>query len=316
MGLMKNVVLNLSGVIAALPTPFGVEGRSNAVALEPIVEFLIDAGVDGLCVGGATGEYPACSVEERAFLLLGVAKRANGRVTVIAGVGAGNSDQVAFLAKAAADCGANALLFPPPFYYRYHPCDVLEFIGEVSSELPLPVILYNIPQFTNPFSLPDALQLIGRTPNIVGIKDSSGWRENLPLLGEARATMPIIYFNGDDALFLDALGHGADGAISGVASACPELLVAIAKAHRAGHEERLKVLQKFLDDFIAHIAAFPTPWGIKLALEERGFLMGPLSWPAGGELKSRMAAFRHWFSDWIPYCLEVCTSSPSQAKLG
>ena len=309
MDLAKKVVPDISGVYAAMTTPFGDDGLPDFEALDPVVDFLLDAGVDGLCVGGATGEYPSCSIKERELIFRRVAARSKGRVPLIFGIGAGNAAQVRYLAKVALECGGSAVLLPPPFYYRYDARDLVEFIRTLGSDLPLPVLIYNIPQFTNPFDLCDALQLVETAPNIVGIKDSSGRRENLPMLAEAKARMHMIYFSGDDSLLIDALHHGADGAISGVASACPELLMAVEKIRRSGSGNYSGWIQDLLNEFIAQIDAFPAPWGIKLAMEERGLQMGPLSWTGSWQMDSRIEAFRRWFGDWLPVCLEACASN-------
>jgi 4-hydroxy-tetrahydrodipicolinate synthase len=305
------VAPSLHGVFGALPTPFGADGRPDGKRLDPIVDFLIAAGLDGLCVGGATGEYAACSAEDRARLFRRVARRTKQRVPIIYGVGAGTSSQAAYLAEVAAECGGAAVLVPPPFYFLYEPVDLVDILRELSEHLPLPALLYYIPQFTSRFDLRAALRLIETTPNIVGIKDSSGSRKNLPLLARAKARFSMVYFSGDDALLFEAEQNGADGAISGVAAACPELLVAIQKAHRAGRTGRARALQALLDKFIAQASVFPAPWGIKLAVEARGFAVGPLSWPVGARMQSRKAKFREWFAPWLVRCLEACSADVS-----
>lgn len=313
MDLAKKVVPEISGVYAAMTTPFRDDGTPDLEALDPVVTFLIDAGVEGLCVGGATGEYPVCSVKEHELLFRRVAAHAKGRAGLIFGVGAGNAAAVRYLAEVARECGGSAVLLPPPFYYRYDAGDVIEFFRALGKDLPLPVLIYNIPQFTNPFNLRDALRLIETVPNIVGIKDSSGKRENLPLLAEAKAKTPMIYFIGNDSLLIDAFRNGADGAISGVASACPELLVAIGKTRRAASNNYAGPIQDLLNEFIAHINPLPAPWGIKLAMEVRGLRMGPLSWPGSPQMDSRIESFQRWFAGWLPGCLEACASGTSSS---
>ncbi|HEX5410705.1 MAG TPA: dihydrodipicolinate synthase family protein [Terriglobia bacterium] len=298
----------LRGIYAALPTPFGDDGQPDLEALDPVVDFLIDSEISGLCVGGATGEYPACGLAERELIFRRVAFRTNGRVPLIFGVGAGNAAQIGRLAQVARECGASAVLLPPPFYFRYGPDEVAEFTRELGSSLPLPVLIYYIPQFTNPFDLGDALQLIETVPNIVGIKDSSGRSENVPSIAKARSKTPLIYFSGDDSCLIDAYQHGADGAISGVASACPELLLEIEKFHRNGAANYPEPIQNLLNEFIAQICALPTPWGVKLALEVRGFRMGPVSWTGCPQIESRVAAFREWFDGWLRGYLNACSS--------
>jgi 4-hydroxy-tetrahydrodipicolinate synthase len=306
----------LSGIFAALPTPFRPNGVPDGHRIDPLVDFLIDAGLHGLCVGGATGEYSAYGINDRARLFRRVAKRARGRVQLIFGVGAGTANQVVKLSGIAADCGGSAVLLPPPHYFRYEAEEVVDFLRQTSSKLALPTLLYHIPQFTNQVDVKDLLNLIETIPNIVGIKDSSGARENLPLLAEAKARLSMTYLVGDDAFLFEAHGYGADGAISGIASACPELLVAIQQALRAGQTEKARTLQKLVDEFVVQAANLPAPWGVKLAVEARGFKMGPLSWPVGSLLKSRTESFRKWFATWIGQCLKVCLVDVSESSRG
>jgi 4-hydroxy-tetrahydrodipicolinate synthase len=296
----------LAGIFAALPTPFRSDGSPDDHRIDALVDFLIDAGLHGLCVGGATGEYSAYSVNDRARLFRRVAERARARVPLIFGVGAGTASQVVKLSRIAADSGGAAVLLPPPHYFRYETEDVMDFLRQTSIKLALPTLLYHIPQFTNQIGLGDVLRLIEAMPNIVGLKDSSGARENLPLLARAKEYLPMIYFAGDDALLVDAQEHGADGAISGIASACPELLLAVQRAIRAGQTETARTLQKLVDEFIVQAAKLPAPWAIKLAVEARGFKMGPLSWPIGLQLESRIKSFREWFAPWIGQCVQTC----------
>jgi len=316
MGMPDGTAGQLNGVYAAMPTPFGKEGRPDLGALDPVVDFLIDAGVTGLCVGGATGEYPACSIRERELIFQRVAARTKGRVPLIFGVGAGNSAQVGYLGKVALECGGSAVLLPPPFYFRYDAKDLVEFIGDLGRGLPLPVLIYYIPQFTNRFDLADALRLIEEVPNIIGIKDSSGIPENVQAIGKAKTSLSMTYFSGDDSLLINALHHGADGAISGVASACPELLAVIEEARRNGKDNYPDWAQKLLTEFIARIDAFPAPWGVKLAMEARGFQLGPLSWTGSRKLEGCAAEFRKWLDVWLPTCLEACSSHNASAKRG
>lgn len=306
----------LSGIFAALPTPFRPDGVPDGRRIDPLVDFLIDAGLHGLCIGGATGEYSAYGVNDRVRIFRYVAKRARGRVPLIFGVGAGNVSQVLKLSEIAADCGGTAVLLPPPHYFRYDGEEVVDFLRQISIKLALPTLLYHIPQFTNQVNLKDVLLLIETIPNIVGIKDSSGARENLPQIAEAKARFSMTYFVGDDALLFESHGYGADGAISGIASACPELLVAFEQVLLAGQREKASMLQKLVDEFIVQAAHLPAPWGIKLALEARGFKMGPLSWPASSRLESRINSFREWFASWLDQCLKASVAGASECSRG
>jgi len=296
--MVKQIPSALTGVFAALPTPYRPDGTPDVEKLQPILDFHLDKQVAGLCIGGATGEYAACSVEERLSLIRSVGRYLNGRASLITGIGGEHFGQVHRLARAAADAGAIAALLPAPFYFPYGSSDLLDFLRRVAGELPLPVLFYNIPQFTNELHLDDVLRLIESVPNVIGLKDSSGRSANLPLLLKAKSAMSMAFFIGSDDLLFEALGSGADGAISGVASACPDLIQAIYEAFRSGQKEKAKHLQVMLDDFIAHINGFPPPWGIKLALQARGIEIGSLNWPLGEPLRLKAEEFQAWFLEW------------------
>ena len=302
----KSVPPELSGVFAAVPTPFRPDGSADAEKLHRILDFLLTKGVRGFCLGGVTGEYAALGVEERLLLFQDAARYIAGRAVLIAGVGAEHSGQVRRLGQGAAEIGAVAALLPPPFFFHHNSGDVLDFLLSVAPEIPVPVIFYNIPQFASAVSMDDILHFIGSAPNAVGIKDSSGDKSNLPLLRQAKTAMPMAFLTGSDDLFLEALENGADGAISGLAAACPELHLALYQAFRTGQTEEARRLQHLLDALIARIGEFPPPWAIKLALESRGLDIGSPSLPRGKRQIARADAFKAWFQEWIMKCDTAC----------
>jgi 4-hydroxy-tetrahydrodipicolinate synthase len=100
--MVKQIPEGLSGVFAALPTPFGPDGNPLWEALATLVDFGLDRGLKGLCLGGATGEYAACSVEHRLEIFQRVARQAKGRAQLICAIGGEHAGQVRHLARAAA----------------------------------------------------------------------------------------------------------------------------------------------------------------------------------------------------------------------
>jgi len=297
--MVKRIPRELVGVFAALPTPFGPEGNPLWEALDALVDFGLAHGLKGICLGGATGEYAACSVEHRIEMFRRVARRLKGRAQLICAIGAEHAGQVRQLARAAADCGAIALLFPPPGFLPYAQDDLVDIMGQVSADLPLPVLLYYIPQCTRDLGLANVLRLIAKVPNIIGLKDSSGQKTNLAEIQAAQAQGPVVFMVGSDDLLLEAFEHGAVGSISGIASACPELILPLCEALQAGDKEEARALQARLDEFIRHIQEFPSPWATKLALQVRGLDMGALAWPMGSKLCRKAQKFQDWLAGQI-----------------
>ncbi len=297
--MIKHFRRELAGVFAALPTPFGSTGEPAWGALDLVVDFGLERGLKGFCLGGATSEYPACSIDHRIEAFERVSRRTKGRAQLICAVGGEHVGQVQQLARAAARSGAIALLLPPPVFLPYAHDDLVDFMAQVSADLPLPVLLYHIPQCTRDLGVASILRLIATVPNIIGLKDSSGDKENLVAIGEAQTHTPLAFMIGSDDMLVEAFEHGAVGAISGIASAWPELILALYEALRAGNSQQARALQTRLDKFILRTRELPSPWTVKLALQVRGFDMGTLAWPMGSSLSQKARAFQDWFTGQI-----------------
>jgi len=158
-------------------------------------------------------------------------------------------------------------------------------------------MLYNIPQFTSGIEIGTVRRLID-TGLFAGIKDSSGdWGYFEQLLALKRER-PLALFAGHDRIALRALWEGADGVLSGCACAIPEVLVALRKAVAAGDRGRAEAVNAKLTEFVDWIEKFPTPMGIKRAVELRGQKSGTLGVPLAAETSKEMEAFLQWFKDW------------------
>lgn len=315
MKIQSLTIRTLSGVYAAVPTPLQPDGSPDLKRLHSILDFLLSKGMSGFCIGGATGEYAACGCEERVSLFRSVARHLKGRAALIFGVGAEHSGQVRRLAQAAKDCGGIAVLLPPPAFFRFDPADRADFIRQVGAELPLPALIYNIPQFAGEVEMNKVLHMAHSTRNIIGLKDSSGLAENLAAIQKAKASQPMTFMIGSDELLFAALDHGADGVISGTASVCPELILAIYEAFRSGKREQAQMLQARLDEFLSRITRFPPPWAMKLALKARGVDAGGLGWPLSKSLQSEAEELQNWVRGWLVECETAGLKSGIQPPL-
>ena len=249
----------LSGVFAALATPIDDLGRVDLATFERIIDFTFDRGVDGIVLGGGTAEYPHFSVEDRARLAEIGVRRANGRGPVITGVGTSSIHSTLQLARSAQDSGSDLLMIPMPFFFRYQQQDLAAFVDTVCRAITTPCLLYNLPSFTNPLDIAITIRLMRETPNIVGLKDSSGNKDNLKPLADARQGRNFSLFVGDDSLLLNALSVGWDGVVSGVACFAPELIVAIYSSYRKKDEERAGACQDTVDQLLEYWCVYPFP---------------------------------------------------------
>ncbi len=289
--------MELKGIFAAAVTPWGPGDRIDEAALWRQVEMLLATGLDGLCVGGTTGESVRLEAATHERLLRAALEMAAGRVPVLVGAAGASLDGTLALLHQAR--GATAALVSPPYYFSYGQSELLAFYREVVQQAKLPVFLYNIPRFTNRLEPATAIALL--TEQVcAGIKDSSGSLEMLEALGAERRRTPFVFFCGADEYLVRALEMGADGAVSGIAACAPELLVSLYRAARAGDTAAVAQAQELLMEFIGWLDAFPLPVGIRLGLEARGIAVGRHAVPLAPETEQRARQFRRWFEEWLP----------------
>jgi 4-hydroxy-tetrahydrodipicolinate synthase len=288
-----------SGVIAAAVTPHGKRGDEPDIgATLELIDFLCAAGVQGIALLGSTGEFVNLNFDDRVRLVYLAVKRS--RVPVLAGVSHSTLDGALALGREASAAGAAGLLLMPPFFFRYRQPEIREFYLRFQAEMNhgAPVYLYNIPAFTSEISSETAAELLS-TGRFAGIKDSSGGWDNFQALSRYKQEHPYTLLVGHDAIFARARAACADGVVSGVACAMPELLLALDRAIARHDQAETERLDARLHEFLAHIERFPTPVAIKAALAARGIKTGPPPVPLAAETQAALDEFREWFRAWL-----------------
>lgn len=287
-------------LFAAIPTPLRHDGRLDEAMLERLLQFVLDAGVDGVCIGGATSEYPHFETAERKALIRRVSSRLRKGAILLTGIGAPSIRDTLELGEAAMHAGSRAVLLPMPGFFRYEQLDLETYCQHVTRALRAPSLLYDLPEFTNALEPATTLALLRHEEFIAGIKDSSGRAENLQTFAELKeGAKPVTLLVGDDRLLHAGLLAAWDGGVSGVAACCPELLVALVRKVGEGRADEAALLHVRLMDLIVRLSEFPAPWGIRVALAARGFDTGPLPLPISAERARQIAEFQAWFAGWL-----------------
>jgi 4-hydroxy-tetrahydrodipicolinate synthase len=276
-----------------------VSGAPDLESFDRIVDFLVDAGVDGVCLGGATAEYPHFDVAERKLLIDRALPRLPATTKLLVGIGCPSPRRTVDLGRYAMDAGAHAVLLPMPLFFRYEQSDLRAYCSDVAAALGAPCLLYDLPDFTNPIETSTAIDLLRTERFIVGIKDSSGRPERIDQFVAARGSASWSLIVGDDRCLQEGLAAGWTGAISGVAGFCPELLVALHRACVAGDEAAARKYDALLSELIERMSVFPTPWAIRLGLAARGIDTGPLPLPLTAERRAQAETFTEWMKDWM-----------------
>ena len=196
----------LEGIYTPLITPFRSDGSFDLDALDALIERLIAAGVHGLISGGSTGENYAETVAERLELSRFTVERARGRLPVIVGTGAMRTPDSIALAQGARQMGADAILLAtPPYSVPTEAENALNALA-IDRAADLPVILYNYPGRMGVQMGREFLDRVGRSRNIVGIKESSGDINRVHLLARDYPHVQLSCGMDDQALEFFAWG--------------------------------------------------------------------------------------------------------------
>ena len=218
----------LEGIYTPLITPFRADGSFDLDALSELIERLIAAGVHGLISGGSTGENYAETVEERLDLARFITERTNGRLPVIVGTGAMRTPDSIALAQGAREMGADAILLgTPPYSVPTEQENALNALA-IDRAADLPIILYNYPGRMSVEMGTTFLDRVGRSKNVIGIKESSGDINRVHLL--ARDYPHIQMSCGMDDQALEFFAWGARSWICAGSNFLPEEHIALYQA--------------------------------------------------------------------------------------
>ncbi|MGE5481849.1 MAG: dihydrodipicolinate synthase family protein [Bacteroidota bacterium] len=259
------------GVVTALLTPYDEQGAVAEKALRKHVDFLIEAGVQGLYPCGSAGEGIVLPVAQRQRVAEIVLDQVGGRIPVMMHVGAVSTEDTVELARHAKNLGAQAIGVVAPCFYTYGPEQLARhFRLAAEAAAPLPVYLYNIPgNAKNEVTPKLAAELVRTVPNIVGIKDSSKSIAKLMAFVETLGEEAEILVGSDDQL-LPAVAVGAKGIISALSNVIPEIMVALYEASAAGDWAKARKLQADANAVRNLLKSGPDIASYKFAVRWRG----------------------------------------------
>jgi dihydrodipicolinate synthase/N-acetylneuraminate lyase len=300
-----------SGVYAAVATPRVPDSiEADPAALFDYLDAIVRGGVDGIVLLGSTGEFVHFDVADRMRLTTLASKRC--RVPLLVNVSHSSLVGALELAEYAIEAGVSGLLLMPPYFFRYSEEQIFSFYSKFVSVVDgrAQIYLYNIPQVTNPISALLAKRLLS-TGAFAGIKDSGGDWQMFEALQAVHANLPFQLLIGSDPLYLRAFPAGANGVVSGVAGAIPELMVSLDRALRAMDQARAGQLHARLLEFIVWVEKFPATLAIKRAACVRGWKLDHSSVPFDQHTLAEISAFEQWFREWLPTVLSE--SAPVRA---
>ncbi|PQO35248.1 dihydrodipicolinate synthase family protein [Blastopirellula marina] len=238
------------GIIPPLATPLTGRDQLDHEGLERLIEHTIDGGVHGLFILGSTGEAPSLSYRLRRELIDTVCRQVGDRIPVLVGITDTAFVESVALAQHAADAGADALVLTTPYYFPAGQTELISYVRNITPELPLPLMLYNMPQLTKVWFEIDTLKQLSDLEGIVGLKDSSGdmtYFKEAVRLKSIRPDWSVMI--GPEAKLPEAIQLGGNGAVAGGANVLPRLFVECYEAKLANNDVKLAELHNRINDF-------------------------------------------------------------------
>ena len=228
------------GIIPAFYACYDAEGAINPAAVREMTRWFIDQGVQGLYVGGSSGECIYQSKEDRKITLENVMAEAKGKLTIIAHVACNNTADSQELAAHAESLGVDAIAAIPPIYFKLPPYAIAKYWNDISAAAPnSDFVIYNIPQLAGVALTIPLLKEMLKNPRVIGVKNSSPATQDIQMFADEGC----IVFNGPDEQLISGLVMGAIGGIGGTYGAMPKLYVKLYECVKAGELDKALEIQ-------------------------------------------------------------------------
>lgn len=261
---------SLIGTGVALVTPFKKDFSIDTEALERIINYSVDGGIEYLVVLGTTAENATLSQEEKELVIKTVVEVNNGRLPLVLGVGGNNTLKVVEELRTRDLSQFVAILSVSPYYNKPTQEGIYQHFKAVAEASPIPVILYNVPGRTSSNMLPKTvLRLANDFKNVVAIKEAAGdIVQAMQLLKDKPEGFLVI--SGDDMIALPMVLAGGAGVISVIGQGFPKEFSEMIRLGLNRKVDEAFKTQYLLADSIDMIFEQGNPAGIKEVFQSLG----------------------------------------------
>ncbi len=275
----------IRGIVPPLVTPLVEQDQIDVSGTERLVNHVIAGGVQGVFVLGTTGEGTSLSPSTRHQYVELVCEIVEGRVPVFVGITDTCLRSAIELANLSFGAGASVVVSAAPYYLPLTQSDLLLYTDQLATELPLPLMLYNMPSCTKTaFDIATVRELSGHR-NIIGMKDTSGdldYYQQLVKIAQGDETFTVLI--GPEELLARSVALGGHGGVTGGANMFPSLYVALYEAAAEGDEQRAQSIQQVvqqISDSMYRVSdcGARVIHGIKVGLSELGICSGVVAPP-------------------------------------
>jgi 4-hydroxy-tetrahydrodipicolinate synthase len=240
------MAIQWSGVFPALTTKFTSDDQLDFPLFEKNLRAQLDAGVEGVILGGTLGEASVLSNEEKFDLVKFTVEKVAGKVPVVMNIAEGSTREAVKLASEAERCGAKGLMMLPPMRYKSDHRETVAYFKAVAESSSLPIMIYNNPIDYKIEVTLDMFAELADNKNIQAVKESTRDVSNVTrMINRFGNRFKILC--GVDTIAMEELMLGADGWVAGLVCAFPKETVAVYKLTKANNiAEALKIYRWFL----------------------------------------------------------------------
>ncbi len=234
------------GIYPAVTTKFNDDESLDLEGFAFNLNAQIEAGIDGIIIGGSLGEASTLDFEEKLTLLKKGLATSNGRVPVLLNIAERRTAEAIRQAQEAEAAGADGFMLLPPLSYGASDDEVVAYFKAVAKATALPIVIYNNPVDYKIMVSVSMFQELLEFPNIQAVKESTRDLTNVTRMKNAFGDRFKI-LGGVDTLALECQVAGSDGWIAGLVNAFPRETVVIYKLVKAGRlAEALAIYRWFM----------------------------------------------------------------------
>lgn len=289
---------DLKGIYSALLTSFDTDGVMQESGIRQIIRHNIDnMGIDGLYVGGSTGENFLISTDEKKRLFQIAKDEAGSQVKLIAQVGSLNVKESVELAKYVTSLGYDAISAVTPFYYKFSFEEIKDYYNTIIDSVDNRLIIYSIPALTGVNMNVAQFGALFENEKIVGVKFTA---PDFFLLERLRKAYPEhLIYAGFDEMMLSAAVLDVDGAIGSTFNVNGPRARQIFQAAKAGDIKKALELQHVTNDLISAILDNGLYSTLKELLELQGVHAGYCRRPMASSTAAQKARAKEIYDQFL-----------------
>jgi len=235
---MKNI--KAASLITAIKTPYNAQGEIDLVTYDQLVVQQIAAGVDGIVVGGTTGEGHLLSWEEHLMLIAHTVHQYSDKLIIVGNTGSNNTAEAIKATKNGFAMGMDAALQINPYYGRTSMAGVAAHFNKVLDIGP--AFIYNVPGRTGQDLTPDLIEPLSKHKNFIGVKECAGNER----IAHYEKQGIACWSGNDDESYVGRHEFGSHGVISVTSNVVPSLMRTLMDTQNSELNERLQNLMKWL----------------------------------------------------------------------